>query len=81
MGESCNRPLKMGCVDDCILGQVFSRGPRRFFGLVRVDDGHYCGWGRGLGYFRTLGVTPPPFVFSSDAAAPFWKAEIAKRLT
>jgi hypothetical protein len=66
------RPIDMGCIDDCVAGQVFSK-PRFLF------DRYSSGWSRGCAFFSKKGIRPAPFVFSAEDAAPYWEAEIAKR--
>jgi hypothetical protein len=82
--QRITRPLNMGCIRNCVLGQVFdpnlseNEPKRRFFGLFsgkRERDG-FTG---GLSFFHERGIEPEPFVFAADEAIPFWEAEVARR--
>jgi hypothetical protein len=65
------RPLEMGCIFGCVLGQVFKENPD--------EDLLGNGWMRGSIFLHERGIPERPFVFTAVEAAPYWNAEIAKR--
>jgi len=69
------RPIEMQCVNDCVLGQVFGEEGED------ADDLFSSGYAKGVLYLRSMGVIDRPFVFSSEKAAPYWGAEISRRMT
>lgn len=79
--ERVTEPLVMSSLYLCVLGQIFAPQPqRRWFGLRKPSLSHESGYGRGLQFFRELGVTPGGLgTFCSRTAKPFWEDEIKRR--
>lgn len=79
--ERITKPLDMGSVHDCVLGQVFAQQPgkRRLFGLLPPKFEYPSpGYSRGVVFLMDRGFSRP-FVFSSEKAVPYWGAEITRR--
>lgn len=73
--ERVTRPITMGSVCSCVLGQVFGDPSDSEYDTHLFNTGYI----KGVLFLRERGFNDRSFVFSSDTAAPYWGAEITRR--